>query len=106
MKKILAFLSILSGSFFFLIPSVFANVHGMQTSPDAYKYLAAALAIAIAAFGGAIAQGNAVKAALEAIGRNPGASDKVFTPMIIGLALIESLVIYALLVSLLLLFAV
>ncbi|MBW2710244.1 MAG: ATP synthase F0 subunit C, partial [Deltaproteobacteria bacterium] len=33
------------------------------------------------------------------IGRNPGSADKIFTPMIIGLALIESLVIYALLIA-------
>ncbi|MCA9603660.1 MAG: ATP synthase F0 subunit C, partial [Myxococcales bacterium] len=48
-------------------------------------------------FGGALGQGRAAAAALEGIARNPNASDKLFTPMILGLALIESLVIYALL---------
>jgi F-type H+-transporting ATPase subunit c len=61
--------------------------------------LAAGLAIGIAAFGGAIAQGKTAAAALEGIGRNPGASGSMFVPMIIGLALIESLVIYALVVA-------
>lgn len=61
--------------------------------------LGAGLAIGIGALGGAFAQGRAVSAALEGIARNPGCSDKVFVPMIIGLALIESLVIYALLIA-------
>lgn len=61
--------------------------------------LGAGLAIGLAAFGGGIAQGNAAKGALEGIARNPQASDKLFTPMIIGLALIESLVIYALVIA-------
>ncbi|MBF0239290.1 MAG: ATP synthase F0 subunit C [SAR324 cluster bacterium] len=61
--------------------------------------LAACLSIAIAALGGALGQGMAVKAALEGIARNPNASDKIFTPMIVGLALIESLVIYGLVIA-------
>ena len=60
---------------------------------------AAGLAIGIAAFGGALGQGTAAKAALEGIARNPNAADKLFTPMILGLALIESLVIYALVIA-------
>jgi len=64
--------------------------------------LAAGLAIAIAAAGGGLAQGKAIAAALEGIARNPGAAGKVMTPMIIGLALIESLVIYALVIALIL----
>lgn len=60
---------------------------------------AAAFAIAVAAFGGAIGQGRAAAAALEGIARNPGAKGDIFTPMILALALIESLVIYALLVA-------
>ncbi|MDB4970320.1 MAG: H+transporting two-sector ATPase subunit [Myxococcales bacterium] len=65
--------------------------------------LAAGLGIGIAAFGGALGQGRAAAAALDGIARNPGASDKIFTPMILGLALIESLVIYSLIISILLL---
>jgi F-type H+-transporting ATPase subunit c len=63
------------------------------------KALAAGLAIGIAAFGGSLGQGRAAAAALEGIARNPNASDKLFTPMILGLALIESLVIYALVIA-------
>ncbi len=61
--------------------------------------IAAGLAIGIAAFGGALGQGRAAAAALEGIARNPNASGKIFVPMILGLALIESLVIYALIIS-------
>ncbi|PIR21332.1 MAG: F0F1 ATP synthase subunit C [Deltaproteobacteria bacterium CG11_big_fil_rev_8_21_14_0_20_47_16] len=64
--------------------------------------LAAGFGIAVAAFGGALAQGKAAAAALEGIARNPGAAGKIQTPMIIALALIESLVIYAFVVALIL----
>jgi len=61
--------------------------------------MAAGLAIGVAAAGGAVGQGRAAAAALDGIARNPQASGKLFTPMIIGLALIESLVIYALVIA-------
>jgi len=64
--------------------------------------IAAGLAIGIAAAGGALGQGRAAQAALDGIARNPGAAPKVMTPMIIALALIESLVIYALVIAFLL----
>ena len=61
--------------------------------------IGAGLAIGVAALGGALGQGRATAAALEGIARNPNASDRIFTPMIIGLALIESLVIYGLVIA-------
>lgn len=66
---------------------------------DPYASLSAALAIGIAAFGGAIGQGRTATAALEGIARNPAAQGKIFVPMIIGLALIESLVLYAFVIA-------
>ncbi|MEM6960762.1 MAG: ATP synthase F0 subunit C [Myxococcota bacterium] len=63
------------------------------------KAFAAALAIGVAALGGSLGQARAAAAALEGIARNPSASGKLFTPMILSLALIESLVIYALVVA-------
>jgi F-type H+-transporting ATPase subunit c len=71
-------------------------------SPDGMIALASGLAIGLAAFGGSLGQGKAAAAALEGIARNPQASGKLFTPMIIGLALIESLVIYALVIGIIL----
>jgi F-type H+-transporting ATPase subunit c len=67
---------------------------------DGIGKLGAALAISIAAVGGAMAQGKTASAALEGIARNPAAQPKIFTPMIIGLALIESLVLYAFVIAL------
>jgi F-type H+-transporting ATPase subunit c len=61
--------------------------------------IGAAIAISVAAFGGALGQGKAAAAALDGIARNPAARDKIFTPLILGLALIESLVIYALVIA-------
>ena len=62
------------------------------------KFLAH-FSLAIAAAGCGLGQGKAVVAACEGIARNPSASGKLVTPMIIGLALIESLVIYALVIA-------
>ena len=61
--------------------------------------ISAALAIGLAALGGALGQGRAAAAALDGIARNPQASGKIFVPMIVALALIESLVIYGLLIA-------
>ncbi len=63
------------------------------------------LALALAASAGAFAQSKAITTAVENIGRNPAAADSIRTVLIIGLALIESLVIYVLLVDLILFFA-
>ncbi len=57
--------------------------------------LAAGLAIAIAAFGGALGQGRVGAATMEGIARNPQAQKIMFIPMIIVLALIESFVIFS-----------
>jgi F-type H+-transporting ATPase subunit c len=65
--------------------------------------LACGMGIAIAALGGALAQGRAIASGLEGIARNPEAQPKIFIPMIVGLALIESLVIYVLVVTFILL---
>ena len=64
--------------------------------------LGAGIGIGIAAGIAGYGQGIATAAALTGIARNPSASSKILTPMIIGLALIESLVIYALLIAFLL----
>ena len=66
--------------------------------------LAAGVGIALATIGTGLAQGNAVAKAVEGIARQPEAAGSIQTVMIIGLAFIESLTIYALLISLILLF--
>jgi F-type H+-transporting ATPase subunit c len=83
-----------------MAPAAFAATDGASGGLMGFGIaLATGLAIGIAALGGAIGQGNAVRGAMEGIARNPGASGKIMTTLIIGLALIESLVIYALVIS-------
>ena len=81
-----------------------APAGGLPANVKVAIAIGAGFGIAIAAFGGALGQSRGLTSALDGIARNPAASGKIVTPMIIGLAMIESLVIYSLLVSLLLVF--
>ena len=65
----------------------------------------AGFGIGIAAFGTGIGQGLAINKSVEGIARNPEASGKITVTMLIGLAMIESLCIYALVVALIILYA-
>jgi F-type H+-transporting ATPase subunit c len=69
-----------------------------------WSIITAGFALAIAAAGAALGQGKAVASAAESIARNPGAAGEIRGALILGLVLIESLVIYVLLVSLILFF--
>jgi len=101
-NKMLSLLSIVATTL--IASSAFAqDVGSNEWGGKTYGLMAAGLGMALAAFGGALGQGKAAAAALEGIARNPSASDKLFTPMILGLALIESLVIYSLVISILIL---
>jgi F-type H+-transporting ATPase subunit c len=64
--------------------------------------IGAGLAIGLAGLGCGIAQGNAANGAVQGIARNPGAAQQIQTPMIIALALIESIALYGLIVGFLL----
>jgi F-type H+-transporting ATPase subunit c len=66
--------------------------------------LAAALGLGIAAAGAAVGQGYAVGKAVEGISRQPEARGMIMSTLIIGIAFIESLALYALLISIILLF--
>ena len=68
------------------------------SSVSKYRALAAGIGFAIAVFGGAIGQSRIGASACEGAARNPGAAGRIQTMMILGLALIESLVLFALLV--------
>ena len=68
------------------------------SSVSKYRALAAGIGFAIAVLGGAIGQSRIGAAACEGAARNPGAAGRIQTMMILGLALIESLVLFALLV--------
>ncbi|MGI9065909.1 MAG: ATP synthase F0 subunit C [Pyrinomonadaceae bacterium] len=79
--------------------TVFAQPEAAAVDHNAgYKAIAAGVGFAIAVVGGALGQSRIGAAACEGAARNPGAAAKIQTMMILGLALIESLVLFALLV--------
>ena len=69
-----------------------------------WSIITGGFALAIAAAFGALGQGRALSAAAEGIARNPSAAGEIRGSLILGLVLIESLVIYVLLISLILFF--
>jgi len=85
--------------------AAFAQEQGAAASAtggSALAALGAGLAIGLAVLGGGLGQGRTAAAALEGISRNPGAASRIQAPMIISLALIESLVLLAFVVAFLL----
>jgi F-type H+-transporting ATPase subunit c len=113
MRKILAVMIVSLTFFVFLAPVALVEAaEGAEeaaVSDSVLKFrstaaIAAAIAVTIAAFGCGIGQGLATGKAVEGIARNPGASGKVTTPLIIGLAMIESLTIYGFVIAVLILF--
>lgn len=82
-------------TFFAALPAFASD----EASNGGYIAMAAGITIGVAALGGALGQGKVGSSAMEGIARNPQAQKEMFVPMIIGLALIESLVIYALVIA-------
>ena len=101
MKKFFTFGAVIALVCLVASPAFAQEAAAAGGSISSYALFAAGLGIAIAAFGGALGQGRTASAALEGIARNPGATDRMFVPMVLGLVLIESLVIYALVVEVL-----
>lgn len=97
-KRIVAPIAALAA---FLAPALVlaAPAEAVQQPANMGVAIAMALAIGLAALGGGLGQGRAAAAALEGICRNPSSSKDVFTPMLLGLAFIESLVIFALVIA-------
>src|ERR1700750_1492214 len=61
--------------------------------------LGAGIGMGLAAFGVGLGQGRATAAAMESIGRNPNSANRLFTPFILGLALMEALALYTLVIA-------
>ena len=111
MKKITAIMLLVIG-LMLVASAAFAAETAAAAAPDASKFAffgtvaaASAIGIGIAALGTGIGMGLGIGRAVEGIARNPEASGKIMTTMIVGLALIESLAIYTLVVVLILLYA-
>ena len=73
---------------------------------EAARLIAAGLCMGLGAIGPGIGEGYVAGKAIEAIGRNPSMSDKIIPNMILGMAITESTGIYALVISLIILFVV
>jgi len=76
-----------------------ADPTGLPAPSQGLVAIGAGIAIGFGALGTGIGQGLAALGALQGIARNPSAAGKIQTPMIICLALIESLAIYALVIA-------
>jgi len=100
MKKINLFVLAALGVLISAVPALAQGdiaVAAANTSTGV-KAIAAGVGFAIAVFGGALGQSRIGAAACEGAARNPGAAAKIQTMMILGLALIESLVLFALVI--------
>jgi F-type H+-transporting ATPase subunit c len=110
MKKLFSLMLLTLIAIALLAPVAFAEEAAKAVSDAKLGYygmavLGSGLAIGLAALGTGIGQGIGLRGATEGVARNPGASGKITTTLIIGLAMIESLAIYALVVVLIVLFA-
>jgi F-type H+-transporting ATPase subunit c len=82
-----------------------AGAHATDSWLGPFTVLSAGIGMALAAGLCGLGQARAIAAALEGMARQPGAAARIQTAMIIGLALIESLAIYTLVIAIILLFA-
>lgn len=103
MKKVKMFVTLFAGAVLGVLASApmamaAEDVAGAGDSRGMIA-LGAGLAIGLGGLGCGMGQGRAVASAMESIGRNPSSVDRLMTPMIIGLALIESIAIYALVIA-------
>ena len=103
-RFVLTFVLVLAGGMFAPVFAQGAGAESINLEIAKWSIITAGFALGIAAGLAALGQGKAVSAAAEAIARNPGAAGDVRGALILGLVLIESLVIYVLLISFLLFF--
>ncbi|PSM51938.1 ATP synthase, F0 complex, c subunit [Campylobacter blaseri] len=99
MKKIVFLLFSLTGVIF--------AAEGMDayTTIASYSIISSGIVLGLAALGGALGMGNAASATLTGIARNPSVANKLSTTMYVSLAMIEAQVIYALVITFILLYA-
>lgn len=110
MKKVLALTLLTLFAIALFAPIAFAAEEKAAMDPAKLSYysyatLGCAIGIGLAALGTGIGMGHGLRGATEGTARNPGVSGKIMTTLIIGLAMIESLAIYALVVVLITFFA-
>lgn len=101
MTRKIVLAALVSLAFVVLAAPAFAQDGGSTWTPEVYKWalISGAFALGLAASFGAYSQSRAITAACDGISRNPGAAGQIRFALILGLALIESLVIYVLLIA-------
>ncbi len=109
-KRLVGFLTV--AAVFFSTQAVFAAEAAAAGGESYVKVLfaigamlGAGLSIGIGAVGAGLGIGTACNGACQAVGRNPGVQGKIMMTMLVGMAMAESIAIYALVVSLVLIFA-
>jgi F-type H+-transporting ATPase subunit c len=106
MKKVFAYFGALFSGVIAAGTAMAAAEGAAATGGDSGRAVAIAIsagvAVAIAAFGAALGQGRVGAAAMESIGRNPNAADKLFLPLVLTLALLEALALYGFVIAILL----
>src|ERR1044071_4907194 len=104
MRKLFAFVVTLVGYAMASGLAMAAEGAATGTEPQAKVAIAVAagVAVAIAAFGAALGQGRVGAAAMESIGRNPNAAEKLFLPLVLTLALLEALALYGFVIAIIL----
>ena len=97
MKKLLTLLTV-------MVPALAMAAEGEASIEKGLLYLGAGLAIGLAGLGAGIGMGYAVKGTQEGVARNPNAGGRLQTLMFIGLAFIETIALYGLLIAFILIF--
>ncbi len=103
-KRVMFGLCLLVAIIYFLAPSVLGETaeeaeKGAQELAKFGLAIGSGIGLGLAALGGALGQGRIAGSAMDGIARNPEATDRMFVPMIIGLALVESLVLYTFIIA-------
>ncbi len=99
MTKLRVMLFSVLGVLFMAAPVFAQGAAAAPTGDGSLIKITGALAVAIAAAGGAIGDGKAIAAACEGTARNPGAGGRIFTMMVLGCVLIETLVLFTFLLA-------
>jgi F-type H+-transporting ATPase subunit c len=97
MRKVLYSVGALAGALL-LSPAAFAQTSAAAAGSTNWVAISAAFGMALAAFGGALAQSKVASAACEGMARNPGASGAIRAAMILGLVFIETLALLTLVI--------
>ena len=102
MKKLFAFGTMILGVLATANMALAADAAGGDSNRAVAIAISACIAVALASIGAAFGQGRVGAAAMESIGRNPNAADKIFLPLVLTLALLEALALYGFVIAILL----